>query len=316
MALIDILMAVYNNEEDIVPQFQSLIEQSDSRFRIIIRDDGSSDHSIPLIESFCQQYPGQVFLIKGEKNLGARDNFGTLMGEAKADYILFCDADDVWLPTKIEESVALMQKNEGIYGRETPLLVHTDLTVVDKHLHVLSPSFWEYSAINPPLAHSLNRLLPQNGVTGCAMLINKPLLKLAQPLPKEAIMHDWWIALVASAFGQIDFLAKPMVLYRQHDRNAIGAKNWKSVSARCRHAKKALHKFERQNMRKGLLKTMHQAAAFLHRYGDRLNPEKKEIVENYAVLHSLNFLKKRYLFFKHRYFKSSFSKNIGMFFLL
>ncbi len=309
---IDILMAVYNNAEYVVVQLQSLMEQTYPHFRIIVRDDCSSDHSVKLIEEVSQRYPEKIHLIKGKENLGARGNFSVLINEAKADYIMFCDADDVWLPTKIEESLALMQKNEAVYGKNIPLLVHTDLTVVNQHLHLLSHSFWNYSKLNPRLANDLNRLLPHNVITGCTMLLNKPLLQLAAPIPKEAIMHDWWIGLVASAFGYIDFLAKPTMLYRQHGKNDVGAKNWRSTATYWNYAKKALYPKGREELRQRILKTIHQASHFSHRYSVHLGHQKQHIVRNYAALGEVGALKKRYLFFKHRYFKNTFAKNVSM----
>lgn len=313
---VEILMAVYNNADYIAAQLQSLFNQSYPYFRVIIRDDCSSDQSVQLIENFMLQYPNKIHLIKGTENLGARGNFAALLNEAKADYIMFCDADDVWMPTKIEESLALMQKSEEIYGEKTPLLIHTDLKVVDQNLCSLSHSFWNYSKIDPESARFLNRLLVQNAVTGCTMLVNKPLMELAAPIPNEAIMHDWWIALVASAFGHIEFLAKPTMLYRQHGKNSIGAKNGRGLTAYWNFAKKAMNFKGREGLRQSLWKTMHQASQFLRRYGSSLNSEKYLIVQNYAALASVTAIKKRYLFFRHRFFKSSFAKNLGMFLLL
>lgn len=313
---IDILMAVYNNEDYLLEQLRSLMNQTYSHFRVIIRDDCSSDHSIEIIKNFSRQYPNKIFLIKGKENLGARGNFATLMKEATADYILFCDADDIWLPTKIEESLSLMLKNEKIYGKNTPLLIHTDLSVVDKHLHLLNSSFWNYSKLRPHAAHSLNRLLAHNVVTGCTMLINRSLLEQATPIPQEAIMHDWWIALVASAFGHIDALAKPTMLYRQHGKNDIGAKNWKSLATYWKYVRKVYQSNGRQELRQKLSKTMDQASQFLHCYETHLTQEKRQVVQNYANLKSMNALKRRHVFFKYGYFKNTFAKNVGMLFLL
>jgi glycosyltransferase involved in cell wall biosynthesis len=313
---VDILMAVYNNAEYIAAQLQSLIAQTYSHFRIIIRDDCSSDHSVSLIENFSQQYPEKIVLIRGTENLGARGNFAALMHHTTAHYIMFCDADDIWLPTKIEESLALMQKNEKIYGKETPLLIHTDLSVVDKQLGILSNSFWDFSRINPRSANSLHRLLVHNVITGCTMLINKPLLQLAIPIPKEAIMHDWWIGLVASAFGHVDFLAKPTILYRQHGKNDIGAKNWKSLSTYWGFTKKTFQLDGRQELHHRLLKTIHQASQFSHRYEQQLECPKKQIIQKYVALGTAGAIKKRYIFLRHRFFKNTFAKNVGMFLFL
>jgi len=69
-----------------------------------------------------------------------------------------------------------------------------------------------------------NRVITQNYVTGCAMLINRSLLKMSLPIPSEAIMHDWWIALIASAYGKTFQIYQPLVKYRQHGTNEVGAK--------------------------------------------------------------------------------------------
>jgi hypothetical protein len=148
------------------------------------------------------------------------------------------------------------------------------------------------------------------------MLINKQLLELAISIPKEAIMHDWWIGLIASAFGKIDFLAKPTILYRQHGKNDIGAKNWKKMSTYFAYLKKASKLLGREELRQRLSKTICQASYFLNRYESRLEPQNKHIVRNYVALGATGSLQKRYLFLKHRYFKNTFAKNVGMFLFL
>lgn len=313
---IDILMAVYNNADYIADQLQSLMEQTYPHFHLIVRDDCSSDRSIEIIEEFQTRYPGKITLIKGKENLGARGNFAALMHKVKADYIMFCDADDVWLPNKIEESLELMQKNETIHGKKTPLLIHSDLKVVNKELRILNSSFWNYSKLNPDLAKYLNRLLPQNVITGCTMLINKPLLELAMPIPQEAIMHDWWIGLVAAGFGQIDCLRKPTILYRQHGKNDVGAKNWRSTATYWSHFKKTMQIRGRKELKQRLAKTIEQATIFSERYGMQLDNRKREVVRDYAMFGHSGWFKKRYLFFKHRYFKNSLTKNLAMFLFL
>lgn len=313
---IDILLAVYNNAEYLAAQLHSLMEQTYPHFRIIARDDCSTDHSIEIIEEFNQRYPEKIVLIKGNENLGARGNFATLIHHAQADYIMFCDADDVWFPTKIEESLILMQKNEALYGRNSPILIHTDLTVTDKHLCVLNHSFWNYSKLNPQLANHLNRLLTHNVITGCTLLINKPLLSIVAPIPKEAIMHDWWIGIVASTFGHIDFLDKSTLFYRQHGKNDTGAKNWRSLGTYWSHMKKGMERAGRCEMRQQISKTIQQALCFSLRYSGKMEIQKQKIVQHYTTLGTSGILKKRILFFKHRYFKNTFIKNSAMFLFL
>lgn len=315
-AAIDILMAVYNGADYILDQLHSLMEQTYPHFRIIIRDNCSQDQTVSLIEEFSRSHPGKIKLIKGTENLGALGNFATLVDYAEAHYIMFSDADDKWLPSKVGDTLALMQKNESLYGKETPLLIHTDLRVVDRDLKTLGSSFWSYSKLKPDAALSFNRLLVHNVVTGCTMMINRPLLNLAAPIPKEAIMHDWWLALTASAFGKIDYLPLPTILYRQHGRNDTGAKNWRSLSTYAAAFKKASSTEGRKQMRSLLIRTIRQSSVFLARYGRQCNPKERLLLESYAKLETGNLLQKRAVFLRHRFFKNTLVKNIGMFLLL
>jgi len=314
--MIDVLMAVYNNADFISAQLQSLIDQSYSNFRIIIRDDSSTDDSVLLIEEFSLKHPGKIVLIRGSENLGASGNFSALMQEASAHYIMFCDADDIWLPEKIEQSLALMKENERVHGVGIPLLIHGDLFVVDKSLKLLDSSFWKYAGMHSGHAGFFNRMLVQNVVTGCTMLINRSLLELACPIPERAIMHDWWIALVASAFGKIDCVVNPLILYRQHEKNSIGARRGRGPLAIWNFARRLCSVEGRNQLRGNLLKTMKQAAIFLERYGNGLTADQKKMVLNYANFPILTGWKKRYLCLRYRYFKSTFAKTCGFFLLM
>ncbi len=83
----------------------------------------------------------------------------------------------------------------------------------------------QYQGIRPKVDDPLKVLLVQNFMTGCTMLVNRRLLDIALPIPKEALMHDWWLALCAAVFGHIGFIDKPLVKYRQHGGNEVGAKH-------------------------------------------------------------------------------------------
>lgn len=311
---INILMAVYNGAEYILPQLQSIMDQTYQDFHLTIRDNCSNDNTLALIENFTKKHPEKISLLKGSENLGAMGNFATLATYARAPYVMFSDGDDFWLPNKIADTFALMKRNEALYGAAMPLLVHTDLTVVDRNLGVIDDSFWAYSRLNPML-DSLNRLLVQNVVTGCTTLINQPLLRLALPIPKEAIMHDWWIGLVAAAFGRIDVLKKPTLLYRQHGKNDTGAKKWKGWQSYITAIKKAASLKGRDDLHQRLSRTILQADAFFQRYGKDLNlgAKQRKLVLDYISLSKSNALKKRYLIVKHRFYKNTLAKTIGMF---
>ena len=313
---VDILLATYEGGPYLTEQLESIMRQSYPHFHLYIRDDGSTDQTLSTIDSFLQNYPDRISVISSNQRLGVKGNFSELMNHAHANYIMFCDQDDIWLPHKIESSLRKIKDLENQHGTQSPLLIHTDLTVVDGNLEILSHSFWEYSQLKPHRANSLNRLLAHNIITGCTILINKPLLQLAAPIPEEAVMHDWWLGLVASTFGRIDFLEESTILYRQHSKNDIGAKNWRAFSTYLAYAKKAFQLFGREELRFRLLKTIYQASHFFTRYESYLEHQEKRLLQNYVALGTTNALQKRYLFLKHRYFKNTLPKNIGMFLFL
>ncbi|WP_068469497.1 glycosyltransferase family 2 protein [Candidatus Protochlamydia phocaeensis] len=300
---VDILLATYQGAEYVEEQIKSILLQNYPHFHLWIRDDGSSDETVAILTKIARTYPHQVTLLPSQENLGVKGNFSELMKVAKAPYILFADQDDYWLPHKIETSLACMQAMEQSYGKHLPLLVHTDLKVVGKDLAEIAPSFWRYTHLNPHHI-ALNRLLAQNVVTGCTMLINRRLLELACPVPEKAIMHDWWIALVATCFGHIDYVDQPTMLYRQHGANDTGAKNYGLF--------KFLNEPNAETQKKSVCacRTHKQACLLLERYDHLLNSHQKALLWAYAELEYLPYLERKRQIIKHQFFKQGFLRNL------
>ena len=144
----------------------------------------------------------------------------------QADYIMLSDQDDVWLPEKAEKTLQRMQELEAKYRTKgeanAAILVHCDSSIVDQQLREIAPSFVQYQKMTPSRCH-LNQLLVQNNVVGGALMMNRALAKRITSIPAHCVMHDQWIALIASAFGHIDFLPEALYLYRQHGDNVLGA---------------------------------------------------------------------------------------------
>ncbi len=226
MDRIDILLATYNGAAFLNQQLGSVENQTHRNWRLIVRDDGSTDTTPEIIEAFRARHPDKVVVLRDEDgNLGLVRNFSRLMEHASADYVAFCDQDDVWKPEKLELSLLKMREMEAEHGPERPLLVFTDLTVVDEDLQVVHPSFWRYQGVRPKRCNALIRLLLLNVVTGCTALMNRPLVEKSMPIPGGAVVHDWWVALVAAAFGAAGYIVQPTVLYRQHGKNILGARD-------------------------------------------------------------------------------------------
>jgi glycosyltransferase involved in cell wall biosynthesis len=222
-----LVLAMYNGGRFLAEQLQSLQAQTWTQWRLLVRDDGSSDNTRQVAEQFAAIDPRIEILSDGLGRLGPTGNFGALLEQATArgaDYVFFVDQDDVWKPGKIQRQLECMACLQSQTPPGTPLLVHSDLSVVDADLTLVHPSFMAYQGIRHEPAQPLPTLLVQNFVTGCAMLINRPLAELALPVPKVPV-HDWWIAACAAAAGRIGFLPEATVLYRQHGGNSVGAKS-------------------------------------------------------------------------------------------
>lgn len=229
--MVSILMAVYNGETFLQEQLSSIESQTVKDWNLIVRDDGSSDQTKEIVQEFAGRVSQNVILLEADSEKhGAKYNFFALLNAAQDSYIMFCDQDDIWKKDKIEKTVTRMQFiEEQLPG--APVLVHTDLEVVDAKGNTISKSFFD--SANLKKDPSTAQLLLQNHVTGCTIMINKALLSYVQNLQmsyiETSIMHDYWLALVAKLFGRIDFLPDTTIYYRQHGNNSVGAKNSKSI---------------------------------------------------------------------------------------
>lgn len=226
--LVDILLATYNGSKYLSEQIDSILEQTHRNFRILVSDDGSSDDTLSILLRYKELLGEKLVILPNPAvGQGVIRNFENLMRASLSDglapWSVFSDQDDVWLPGKIAASLKEMIRIESGDGGSVPCLVHSDLTVVDANLKVLSPLFSRYQLMDPAQCTPLS-LLSVNQVTGCTMMVNRALLKMALPLPTETIMHDWWCGLISSS-GRRFFIETPLILYRQHGSNQVGAKD-------------------------------------------------------------------------------------------
>lgn len=305
-----ILMAAYNGERYLEAQIRSILDQSWPHWTLHIRDDGSSDGTAIIATRFAEEHPDRIFLVPSDQGrLGPDGNFSYLMEHVESDYFMFCDQDDVWLSGKVERSLQCMSALEAECGVGSPLLVHTDARVVDAELHELDLSAWSFGYHRPEFSQQLNRLLVQNMVFGCSVLINSALRELAAPIPEGVVQYDWWLALVSLCFGKVGYLSEPTLLYRQHEGNVVGATRWGARYV----LMKALRFFDRAALLRSLAATRHQATLLLDRYANRLNPDQRQTIEAYAALGDQGFLSKRKTLLKYGFRKTGLIRNIGFF---
>ncbi len=307
--LIDILMSVYNGEAYLQEQLDSILSQTFSDFRILIRDDGSSDNTGDIIEAYISKYPDKILKINSIPiHLGPVKSYSQLIESSNAGYIMLADQDDIWLSDKIAVTIERMVELDTEFNESVPLLVHTDLSIVDEKLRLIDRSSMSYQGLNPHIK-DLSRMFMQNTVSSSTIMINSALKSRILPIPREARMHDWWIALVAGAFGIVDFVNQPTVLYRQHNNNAVGAKKYGFPEI----PKKLL---EFNEMRQALMQNVDQASAFYHQYEDDVDIKTKKQIGKLKEISEFNFLQQRHIIFKHKFFKHGLLRNLVLLLLM
>lgn len=300
--LVVVLLATFDGSRYLREQLDSIAAQSHEHWQIVVADDGSRDDTLSIVQSFSEDHPDRVRIVGGGPAGSARDNFFRLLRVAgPAPYFAFCDQDDVWSFDKLERLVRRCQQVQTQH-RDQPCLAYSDLTVVDAQLGLLNPSFMNQVRARPhDITHKT--LLAENAIPGCAMLFNAALadvLRAHEFDPTRVIMHDWWIALLASAVGHISYVPTPLVNYRQHATNTLGSVDRSGLAF-------TLSKLFRGD-RSASLQTYTQASAFLATYGDLLDPAMCEEIHAFASLRHRHKFERIRLILKHRILKQTFGR--------
>jgi glycosyltransferase involved in cell wall biosynthesis len=209
---ISIAMATYNGSLYLKEQLDSIINQTYKNIEIIIVDDCSIDNTVDIILQYKQQYPF-IKLLQNQQNLGIVKSFAKALSKCNGDYIALSDQDDVWFPDKLERLLT----NIG-----DSLLIHSDAVLVDSNMQVIAKSNID-AAKKDRYKSDFTDYLISNNVTGCTALFSKELLKLALPIPAGFYVHDHYLAIIAGFYGKIELLEEPLIYYRQHGNNSIGA---------------------------------------------------------------------------------------------
>lgn len=219
---VSVVLCTFNGERFLDQQLRSILAQTVVPDEIIISDDGSTDSTLAIARDFSARHPALTWSITARKApLGVTENFASALVTARGDLIALCDQDDLWEPHRISAAVSAFRD-------ESILLVHSDATLVDSGgaprgslMEVLNLTTRERGALGS--GNSLEALVKRNLVTGATVMMRRVLLESALPIPPGWV-HDEWLALIASSQRGLVFLDQPLIRYRQHGSNEIGAK--------------------------------------------------------------------------------------------
>ncbi len=277
--MIEILMATYNGENHLKEQLDSIMAQDYTDFTVTVRDDGSTDGTLKIIRRFITKYPGKIRLFEDADTQynSAKSNFTQLIANAQPDcYYCLCCQDDIWKPDKLTKQFTKMKQMEALSGIRTPILVHSDMKIVNVNRNVLHKSYVRYANIKPN-EFTLKRMLVENCVVGLTCMFNSALMMLVKNIPENAVSHEWWIGLYAVAIGKVAYIKEPLVEYRQHARNTVGAISGRGIDIIRNFKNISRNRFDTQ-------KSYYQAAEFQKSAQKLLNSDKLKIISSYSAL--------------------------------
>lgn len=220
--MISVCIATYNGAKFLKDQVSSILTQIAFEDEIVVSDDNSTDDTVSILREIDDERI-KIYYNKIEDK-GVIKNFQNAISHSNGDYIFLSDQDDVWIPNRIPAYMAEMKKLELQFTNKLPILIFSDLSVVDETLNIVIESVFKKTGQNPYLSYDSKILPVSNRIMGCTMFFNRKVKEISLPIKDIAVMHDWWIALCVAKYGHITYIDKPTLLYRQHSSNVIGSK--------------------------------------------------------------------------------------------
>ncbi|HII3385101.1 TPA: glycosyltransferase family 2 protein [Enterobacter cloacae] len=309
---IDIVLATYNGSKYLEQQLISITSMTgfDELVRnIIVCDDNSKDDTLAIA---VKNIPKDKLIILRNtlgKPYGPAKNFERGIAVSTAEYVMLSDQDDCWEKDKL----ITYYEEASKFNNKKPLLIFSDLEVVNSELKKIDSSFLKYQSVDHKWAEKLNNLLIQNIAPGCTMMFNKSLIQASMPFPEKCLMHDWWLMLVCRLYGEIRFIeGKTFIKYRQHGSNQVGAKK-NSIITHLLNLTRSINIAS-----KNLIGTINQMQDFKSRYENDLPNETKNYIE--AQVFVSNVSSNRYeriiKALKVKMHKSTITKTVGTYFLI
>lgn len=260
-------MATHNGARYIEEQVRSLLAQTHGPLFLYVRDDGSSDETVPvLLETLGRSHRRLPLELHRGEHVGLPHGYFHLLESVPTghDYYAFADQDDIWAPTKVQHAVERLHSLDA----DRPALYFCRQRFVGRDL---TPLGYSPLVSKPGLANAL----VQNPAKGCTQVFNRAALEiLKEKIPQGVRWHDWWVYLTVAALGTVIFDPRVEIDYRVHQGNTVG----EALSK----IKKAAKRTERL-VGRGTLQARMQAEIFLSIHGDRLDGPRKALIQRFVL---------------------------------
>jgi len=311
---IDIALPCYNSAPWLDSMIESILVQDGPSWRIIARDDGSSDTTVDRLAAWRNRLSDRMLVLENpqRENLGISGSFTQVLLATDAPLVLTADPDDIWLPGHLARVDAALREAALELGSDVPIAVCTDAAVIDQEHNPIASSYWRWARNNPRRMRRLADVAMESPALGSTMGVNRALLDVALPIPREVDAQDWWLALVATAFGEIRALEEVTVLYRRHATNQSGEPFGSSFTNAVRRTVADSGAARNRLNRVLYEKACPQAKAFVARYGSRLSRNDANMLRALAELRSRGPFARRLSLIQHRLTFASSLKSWAM----
>ncbi|MBX3193997.1 MAG: glycosyltransferase family 2 protein [Microbacteriaceae bacterium] len=225
---ISVALCTHNGAEFVGEQVQSILRQVPAPDELVLGDDASSDDSVAIVERLVAEHRAaggttELVVRRHDPALGVVANFADALGAVRGEFVALSDQDDVWRDGRLARALAAFDADPEL------LLVHSDARLVDAQgaptglalLQALEATPGERAGLEHGDAFAT--LMRRNLVTGATVVLRRDLLDRGAPFP-EGWVHDEWLAVLAAASGGLRLIPEPLIDYRQHGANQIGAR--------------------------------------------------------------------------------------------
>lgn len=314
---VDVVVPCYKAAEWIDNFIETMLLVVEINWRLIVRDDDSNDSTLEKLRAWRDRLGTRILLLDdtNPKKLGLIGNYNAVLSASTSMWVFTADPDDVWLPQHVPLIMKAINLSETTWGINLPMAIGSDGVVVDAQLKPIADSYWMWSRILPRQNPKIPKIAMESAALGSTMAVNRALLSTALPLPPQAAYQDWWLAMVASAFGRLTLLDQPTILYRRHSINATNSPYSSSL------VRGLLRFLTAPNVARHRLKFLINQAAkqsyeFHTRYHEKLSPKDNRALIDLSSIQKFGFVQRRLIIIKNELWFGYLLKNIGLMLLL